>query len=347
MSYADCMLKSVSFRKTKGNKMQMKTLILTCLTVLTLSACGTLTGIPSHGGGKRFAVEQELVAASARAAAKDMDLRPLAGRRVAVHIAAMGDQGAGVLSGGRYSIDALIRGEYANTPSSVAEYAYPNSVTTAVTDAGGLTSTTSSTSVLNAPSSSRTRLHGNRNNGGIGLSFGGMGNYANETLTTNPRDATFLSNLIQTVFFLRGIEIVPDELADTDVFVNVDVFGTIRSRTELHLYNAETLKAQTKFEYFAVDRRSKRIVSEPKTSAYEASYRENYALWTGPYKIQKTVKPADGLMVDFSDITPYGSPSPAAEAAGERRERQTMEADADTGLPADGRMLRKHRPDHR
>ena len=140
-----------------------------------------------------------------------------------------------------------------------------------------------------------------------------MGNYANETLTTNPRDATFLSNLIQTVFFLRGIEIVPDELADTDVFVNVDVFGTIRSRTELHLYNAETLKAQTKFEYFAVDRRSKRIVSEPKISAYEASYRENYALWTGPYKIQKTVKPADGLMVDFSDITPYGT---AADTAG-------------------------------
>ena len=72
---------SLGFSKTKGNKMHMKTLILTCLTVLTLSACGTLTGIPSHGGGKRFAVEQELVAASARAAAKDMDLRPLAGRR--------------------------------------------------------------------------------------------------------------------------------------------------------------------------------------------------------------------------------------------------------------------------
>ena len=111
---------------------------------------------------------------------------------------------------------------------------------------------------------------------------------------------------------------MPDELADTDVFVNVDVFGTIRSRTELHLYNAETLKAQTKFEYFAVDRRSKRIVSEPKTSAYEASYRENYALWTGPYKIQKTVKPADGLMVDFSAITPYGRPLSRSRSGGRK-----------------------------
>lgn len=47
-----------------------------------LTACGTLTGIPSHGGGKRFAVEQELVAASARAVTKGMDLSALQGRFV-------------------------------------------------------------------------------------------------------------------------------------------------------------------------------------------------------------------------------------------------------------------------
>ena len=58
---------------------------------LLLTACGTLTGIPAHGGGKRFAVEQELVAASARAAAKDMDLQALQGRKVALYIATMGD----------------------------------------------------------------------------------------------------------------------------------------------------------------------------------------------------------------------------------------------------------------
>ena len=80
-----------------------------------LTACGTLTGIPSHGGGKRFAVEQELVAASARAAAKEMDLSALQGRKVALYISTMGDQGSGNISGGRYSIDALIRGEYLNT----------------------------------------------------------------------------------------------------------------------------------------------------------------------------------------------------------------------------------------
>ncbi|EMT0981806.1 adhesin, partial [Neisseria gonorrhoeae] len=55
--------------------MRARLLIPILFSVFILSACGTLTGIPSHGGGKRFAVEQELVAASARAAVKDMDLQ--------------------------------------------------------------------------------------------------------------------------------------------------------------------------------------------------------------------------------------------------------------------------------
>lgn len=117
-----------------------------------LTACGTLTGIPSHGGGKRFAVEQELVAASARAAAKEMDLSALQGRKVALYISTMGDQGSGNISGGRYSIDALIRGEYLNTSKNITDYSYPRYITTANTNAGSLSSVTSSQSILNAPS---------------------------------------------------------------------------------------------------------------------------------------------------------------------------------------------------
>ena len=46
-----------------------------------------------------------------------MDLSALAGRRVALYVSVIGDQGSGVLSGGRYSLDALIRGEYQNLES--------------------------------------------------------------------------------------------------------------------------------------------------------------------------------------------------------------------------------------
>ena len=287
--------------------------------ILFLTACGTLTGIPSHGGGKRFAVEQELVTASARAAAKNMDLHNLQGRRVALYISTMGDQGSGTITGGRYSIDALIRGEYINTPDSTTRYTYPTYTTTATTESDGLTGNTTSTRLLHAPSQSRTHTNRSNNRSNIGLNLNGMGDYRNETLTTNPQDASFLSNLIHTVFFLRGIEIVPPQYADTDVFVNIDVFGTIRSRTELHLYNAETLKAQTKLEYFAIDRNSKALIIPPQSSSYEAKYQEQYALWMGPYKTQKSIKTADKLMVDFSDIQPYGNTTtetaPAAPTA--------------------------------
>ena len=88
-------------------------LLFAAALALLLSACGTLTGIPAHGGGKRFAVEQELVAASARAAVKNMDLSALQGRKAAIYISVMDDQGSGTISGGRYSLSAL----YAeNTP---------------------------------------------------------------------------------------------------------------------------------------------------------------------------------------------------------------------------------------
>lgn len=287
--------------------MQVRLLIPVLFSAFILSACGTLTGIPSHGGGKRFAIEQELVAASARAAVKDMDLQALQGRKVALYIATMGDQGAGTINGGRYSIDALIRGEYTNSPSSRTDYAYPRYETTAETVSGGLAGLTTSLSTLNAPASSRTKADGSGSRSSLGLNMGAMGDYRNETLTTNPRDAAFLSHLVQTVFFLRGIDVVPPALADTDVFINIDVFGTIRSRTEMHIYNAETLRAQTKLEYFAVDRNSKSLLIKPKNNAFEAAYKENYTLWMGPYRIHKGVQETDGLLVDFSDIKPYGN----------------------------------------
>ena len=124
---------------------------LTALSILLLTGCGTLTGIPSHGGGKRFAVEQELVAASSRAAVKEMDLSALKGRKVALYVSTMGDQGSGSITGGRYSIDALIRGGYQNNPDSAAQYSYPTYDTTATTKADALSSITTSTSLLNAP----------------------------------------------------------------------------------------------------------------------------------------------------------------------------------------------------
>lgn len=217
----------------------------------------------------------------------------------------MGDQGSGNISGGRYSIDALIRGEYLNTSKNITDYSYPRYITTANTNAGSLSSVTSSQSILNAPSQAINHSKGDTRKATVGLSAQGMGNYQNETLVSNPRDVSYLQNLIQSLFFLRGIEIVSPDYADVDMFIAVDVFGTIRSRTELHLHNKETLQALTKLEYFAVDRNTRQLLIKPTTSSFESQYQEKYALWMGPYQKQKTLQKSDGLLVDFSDITPY------------------------------------------
>ena len=243
-----------------------------------------------------------MISASSRAAVKNLHIDALRGKKVAVFIAMMGDQGSGSISGGRYSIDALIRGEYQNLPKSITQYAYPNYETTAQTDTDGLTGTTTSTSVLNAPSYSVNRNEGQNFRGGIGLNINGLGDYKNETLIQNPQDAAFFSRLIQTVLFLKNIQVVPAEYADVFLFVNVDVFGTIRSRTEFHLYNAESLKSQTKIEYFAIDKMTQKVVVKPTVSAFESQYKENYVLWTGPFKTVKTVQMAESLLVDFADL---------------------------------------------
>ncbi|MBQ9183731.1 MAG: adhesin, partial [Neisseriaceae bacterium] len=102
-------------------------------------------------------------------------------------------------------------------------------------------------------------------------------------------------------------------------------FGTIRSRTEYHLYNAESLKSQTKIEYFAIDKNSRQVIVKPTVSAFESQYQEKYILWTGPFKTVKTVKSADPLMVDFSDISPNSNISGSLNNDFQNEENQTGE----------------------
>ena len=180
---------------------------------------------------------------------------------------------AGNFTGGRYSITNLIREKYKNaftrfktgSPVAARDYSYPEYTTVAETNTDGLNGTTVSNIHSNrykvgSPVAARDQ-EGKNIRAGVEIS-GGNSEYKNETLIQNPQDSVFLSRLIQTVLFLRGIEVVPNEAADAFLFVNVDVFGTIRNRTELHFFNRENLSAETKLEYFAIDRNS-RILIKP------------------------------------------------------------------------------------
>lgn len=86
------------------NQISRKTVVLASafvLVSLSLTGCGTLTGIPAHGGGKRYAEEQRLVSASIRAALKDIDVTSLKGKRAALVFDIVADEGGGNMAGGR------------------------------------------------------------------------------------------------------------------------------------------------------------------------------------------------------------------------------------------------------
>ncbi len=272
----------------------------------SMSACGTFTGIPSHGGGKRFAIEQEVVAASARAAAKDVDVRALVGKRCALYIISMGDEGSGNLVGGRYEWQAAIRGEYVNTPTLRSNSVYPIIPTTTVTETAGIQTTTNAENAINAPASVRQDTEGADFRAGGGASYSGPGQYRAEAFI-NPLDAQFLRAVIHEAFMLRGVIVVPPDRAEVDVYVTVDIFGTHRRRIDMHVHNEERLMGKTAMQVTGFNRQRK-VVQEPTTSSWEAEYIEKYIAWSGPVKIEKEVRRSNDLLVSFKDVTPTAVP---------------------------------------
>lgn len=277
-------------------------LLLSAIALLSLSACGTITGIPSHGGGKRYAIEQELVSASTRASFKDIDISALKGKKVAVFVVSMGDQGAGNLFGGRYSITGALRGDYVVTPESVTHSNYPVLDTqSTTTTSSGATTTTTIQNALNAPERSDTRQQGFQTSSGLAIGGSTPSDYRNSEFLSND-DFRFLQFLLRESLTLRGIEVVEASQADVNMLVAVDVFGTIRSREDYQLYNAESLIAKTALEVSAVDARTGSIVMKAVNTGFESEYKEKYLLWMGPIDTEKTIKRSEPLLVNFSDL---------------------------------------------
>jgi len=268
---------------------KIATYLLIGISTFSLSGCGSFTGLPSHGGGKRFAIEQELVSGTARAAIKSIDLSIIKDKKVALSIVGMGDEGSGTLAGGRASISAYLRGQHINTPN----ISYPTTTNNTVTG----TTTTTTTSTLN----SAEETSGGGHDASINIGFNGIPNFINASVL-NPKDALFLSSIIQEYITLNGAYLTPIEDAEYLIYVNVDVFGTIRSRTDWLLKNSESLKAKTAIEVGILNLATRKLAVKPQVSSYEAEYNENYVLWMGPISIDKTIKESDGLLSDFIDM---------------------------------------------
>lgn len=290
--------------------------------VVGLTGCGTLTGLPGHGGGKRFAVEQELVSAATRGAVKQIDLSALHGKKINLFVNAIGDAGAGNLVGGRYSVISQLRGDYIQAPPTIERSVFPRYTTSTnsssstnsseTTTSGSsassersdrsYTSGTSTTeSTLASPERKTTKQEGDGVAAQLGVEYKGIGAYHNsEEIPSN--DLQYLSAIMQTYFFLRGVYVVPPSEAEVDVYVTVDVFGTVRSRVEWFLANNEILKAKTVLEILAVDHLSGKVIIPPQSAGAESEYNEQYILWAGPVSIKETLTKAKPLLSSFCDM---------------------------------------------
>ncbi|EKD34864.1 MAG: Adhesin MafA2 [uncultured bacterium] len=178
-----------------------------------------------------------------------------------------------------------------------------SSSTTTTTGSSSSESTTAGTSttdsVLPMADSKTTGQKGKGGVGQIGMEYKGLGAYqSSEEISSN--DLQYLSGLLQTYLFLMGVYVVPPSEAEIDVYVTVDVFGTVRSRVEWFIANNEILRAKTSLEVLAVDHLSGRVVIAPQSTGAEAEYNEQYILWAGPIMIKETLTKSEPLLSDFA-----------------------------------------------
>jgi hypothetical protein len=155
--------------------------------------------------------------------------------------------------------------------------------------------------ISNEPLTKTTQTKGHEFKGGATLEYKGLGEYVNFNVPKS--DASLLMGLVRNYLLLNGIRPTTpnDPSAEVLLYVTVDVFGIVRSRFDAHVYNQETLKAETSFEMMAFDRTG-RLIMAPRTSNREAQYAERYLFWAGPFRTDERVKRGDGLLVDFTDV---------------------------------------------
>ncbi len=278
-----------------------------------LSGCSALTGIPGHGGGKRFAVEQELVSAATRSAIKQLDLSAITGKKVNIYVNSISDSGSGNIVGGKFSLVSQLHGDYIQSPTTREKFVYPRynseSVVTSRTNGRGLTGsnyssstqTTTTNTMLGSPSLKKSQEKGGSITAQLGMEYKGIGAYRNSEEISSD-DLQYLNGLLQTFLFLQGVQVVPPSEAEIDVYITVDVFGTIYTRVDWLLANNEILRAKTSMEVFAVETASGKIVMSPQSVNAEAEYNEQYVLWAGPLSISKSVSPATPLLTTFIDV---------------------------------------------
>lgn len=221
--------------------------------LLTLTGCGVFRGIPSHGGGKRFDEEQRVVAGAIRQTVADMDLVELRGKKVAISLECISQDGGGnVVFPGISSINGNVGG---NVGSNDFVQIVPSGDGTA-------------------------KLKNNSDNngmsGGIGVNYNAMTLLSSHAYSTMP-DLQYLRAALEMKVRHAGLQLVN---ADPEfvLYVLVDVLGTNRSRTDNFFSNSDKLLASCEATYYAQDLKTGTLVFGARRASSCSMYRETRAL---------------------------------------------------------------------
>jgi hypothetical protein len=220
--------------------------------------CGSITGLPSHGGGKRFAIEQELITKAVRNTIRDINLDELRGEDIYLEIDGIDDTGAGTLSGGRFSLEML---------SSLVTSNSPYGVNTSFQQPSEYSGSPSGSDIifLKKIIEQELRLKGLR--------------IKNTVMFDNEQEK-------QVIIKPKMVELI----------ILCDVVGLIRQRNDIIVSNTETYKILTIIRASAFkgrfDDKSDMIIPL-RSAGYEATYNEEYMFWSGPIDTQKMIKKID------------------------------------------------------
>lgn len=245
----------------------MMRIIFTFLFIALLQGCGSFTPMPSHGGGKRFAIEQQLVSAVTKRAISDLPIDDLRGLKGYVNITVIFDEGGGYINGGRLSASEVVGASATTMRSYVAG------------DGGNNTVTKNRSKELSLSASKQ------QTNFSKDVSF-------------NSSDGRHFVNLASS-FLLRN-DITKDPNPETDgpadfiLEIMVDTLGTIWKRTDWGVVNSDSLTAVVSYEYVIISLKDElKKITKVGNVSYEAKYQDSYVLWMGPTKSETTIQKSD------------------------------------------------------
>jgi len=245
----------------------MKILLLMAISLL-LQGCGSLIPIPVHGGGKRFAVEQQLLSAATKKAISDFPIEGLSGKRGYINFSIIHDEGGGSYNGGRPFATEIL------------------SLSNNINKSNQTTSTNGQ--LVDSMKSRDLGINSSRENG----------QYIKDS-TINSSDGRHFINLFNSFLLRNNIFRVVDynddvNSIDFSIEIIVDIFGTVWKRSDWGVLNSESLDAIVSYEYvISPAKDANGVIPKVGSSSYTATYKENYIFWMGPSSVKTAISKSD------------------------------------------------------